>query len=1448
MDSLSLFEPSIKKWFKDNLGTPTIIQEKGWPLIAGGRDILLSAPTGTGKTLAAFLWAIDRLCSGSWETGKTSVLYVSPMKALNNDVKKNLLLPLEGIRSSMPGSPLINVLVRSGDTDPRERRRMITHPPEILITTPESLNILLTSRNSFYLFQNLKTVILDEIHAVAGNKRGTLLISSVERLARLSGGFQRIALSATVRPLETIARWAGGGKALDIAEANESKRYEIHVAFPPGAPLLPAGESRWPLLIEEFKKLIKNSSSTLLFANSRRLTEKTARLINENEDEIIAYSHHGSISKELRLEVEDKLKKGKLKAIVATSSLELGIDIGELDRVILIETPRSITSALQRIGRAGHKVGLTSRGFLYPTHGRDFIDAAVMAKAVEESVPEPLMPIECPLDILSQLIMSMCAVEDWDINRLYDFLRSIYPYRNLTERQYRLVLDMLGGRYADSRIKELNPRIFADKLENTLKAREGAASLVYLSGGTIPDRGYYTLRLAGSDSRIGELDEEFVWERKLGDTFSLGPAVWRIQNITASDVEVVPVDNAPNIIPFWKAEEFDRNFYLCEKTGLFLDMAGEMLKDPDNFISFLESGYHMDETSSRELTVFLQSQIDATRTALPGRRHLLAEHIRSKIPGNNSRIVLHTLWGGRVNRPLSYVISALWLEIYGYPIEIMANDDNILIMIPHKFDLNEIFEKLYSSDIEDLLRKSLENTLYFGARFRENAGRALLLPRSGFHGRVPLWLNRLRSKKLLEAVRKYGDFPITVETWRECLKDDFDLENLKKLLAELKNSEIKIGEAYTSSPSPFCGGIIWRQKNKYVYEDDTPSGSPVSSIRGDLFREILNQTGIRPRIPAETVIELDRKLKRTYTGYTIQSAGDLSAWVEERLLISENEWDDLAESCRAAGSDVNAWLAKLGERIVSIKPPGVEKRIICASSNIPFIAVFYGLPDRELDIRSLPGAAYHTVLKTYPDSLLNDKSNFLLQWISYYAVVETLSISRMLGISETSSEQLLDSLSESGDIVIDKLVEGSEGNYASHRSNLESLLRLLHRERQVSFKAMPLENLQLFLASRQGLLGNFDSMEGLKACLERLFGYPLEAQAWEESVFPSRLSPYYTSWLDSLLQNTGLIWFGSGKRKLSFAFPEDLSLFKIIRSRREETIILEEDRRYSFFEIASIFKTTTEKVSEQIWELVWKGVLSNDSFESVRKGIQNNFTPFKISEEMQGGRHQYRRWESSRPVTGRWFVTKGNNGPRDLIEETETQKDRARILLDRYGVVFRELIGNETAALRWSDLLRTFRLMELSGEILSGHFFDGISGLQFASHEAFRQLGEGLPEDKIYWFCAADPASLCGIGLKTPAVYPKRIRTNYLVFHGAKLVLTVTGAGKSLDFKVGPDNPSIEAYLGVFKAFLNREFNPMQSVIVERINSMDAVSSPYGKALKNYGFRPGYKGLELWRY
>jgi ATP-dependent Lhr-like helicase len=899
---LELVHPLISRWFRERVGAPTDIQEKAWSAIAEGRHVLVTAPTGCGKTLAAFLWSMHQLIIGAWSAKNVpSVLYISPLKSLNNDVQRNVIRPLAELKLvfEQAGQPFpeISVLTRSGDTPGDERRRMLRRPPQILITTPESLNLLLTSRGGSSLLTGLTTVILDEIHAVAGTKRGTHLMTAVERLVLLSGEFQRVALSATVRPVEGVAQFVGGflrndrdrsePRPVTIIRSEQQKAYQLNVSFPADAGAPRIDGSPWPVLVRELREIIKSHRSTLVFVNSRRAAERLSRLINEDAKEELAYAHHGSLAREIRLAVEQKLKNGELRAIVATSSLELGIDIGDLDRVVLVQTPRGVSSAVQRIGRAGHSVGEASKGTIFPMHGRDIVNAAVMARAVLDQDIEDVRTVDAPLDLLAQIVLSMTSRERWNIDRLYSFLRTTYPYRSLSRRSFDMVLDMLAGRYAASRVRELKARVNIDPVDHGVEARSEVPYLLYSSGGTIPDRGYFDLRVQGSRAKIGELDEEFVWERSVGETFSLGAQLWKIENITHNDVEVVPARAAQGIVPFWRAEEQNRHFHLSELIGLFLERADSVLTLP-GFPKELRDRYFLEEGTANELVRFLKLQKEATGRPLPHRHHLLVEHVeQAGGRGDLTQVILHTGWGGRVNTPFALALSQAWEEQEGRPLQIIEDDDGLLLLAPAGTRPADLFTLVSPENVEARLRKKLEQSGFFGARFRENAERALLLPKHGFKRRMPLWLIRLRSKELFGAVRSLEDFPVLLETWRTCMQDEFDLDHLKQVLGEVRDGTITVSETVTRSASPFSGRLVWKQTNINMYEDDTLPMAGESALRPDLIRDVLFSAQLRPKIPADVIGLLDRKLKRTAPGYAPDSGRDLLDWIRDRVLMPE---------------------------------------------------------------------------------------------------------------------------------------------------------------------------------------------------------------------------------------------------------------------------------------------------------------------------------------------------------------------------------------------------------------------------------------------------------------------------------------------------------------------------------------------------------------------------------
>ncbi|WP_026839860.1 DEAD/DEAH box helicase [Citrifermentans bremense] len=1485
---LKYFHPLIADWFRETLGEPTLVQSRAWSEVMQERHVLVTAPTGSGKTLAAFLWAINQLVTGAWPCGETRVLYVSPLKALNNDVRRNLTAPLFELRQhfAKQGIPFpdIGVMTRSGDTPGDERRRMLRHPPEILITTPESLNILLTSKGSRATLNGVATVILDEIHAVAGGKRGTHLITAVERLVLLSGEFQRIALSATVRPLETVADFVGGlrqagrehvPRPVSIVRGDRGKSFSLTIGAPDEAASQGAADDFWPALTARFAEIIGEHRSTLFFANSRRTTEKVTRLINELSGEELAYSHHGSLSREIRLAVEERLKRGELKAIVATNSLELGIDIGRLDSVVLIQTPRSISSAIQRIGRSGHGVGEVSSGMLFPTYGMDFVSAAVIARAIADGEIEEVRPVENPLDLLAQIVLSMALAETWQLDDLYDFLKGCYPYRNLSRQQFDLVIGMLEGRYAESHVPELRPRATVDRLEQTISTRPALSMLLYLEGGTIPERGYFELRLKESGAKIGELDEEFVWERRIGDTFALGAQVWQITEVTHSTVLVVPARKSQQIIPFWRAEELDRDFFYSEKIASFLQHCDERLGEPE-LIEELMQRHFMDRDAAKALESYLKRQNESTGAPLPHRRHLLIEQFRDPAAGaETEQIILHTLWGNAVNRPFTFALTAAWEKRYGFPLQAFYNNDGIALLLPHDLEQPEqILELVTPENIEPLLRESMEGTGYFGARFRENAGRALLLSRSNFKRRMPLWLNRLRSKKLLASVLRYRDFPVLLETWRSCLKDEFDLANLKRLLEEIQDGSIALTRVRTTKASPFAQGLIWQQTNKYVYEDDTLGGGRRSALGSDLLTEMALSAHLRPRLPAELVRLFEQKRQRLAAGYAPDSPRELFDWVKERLLIPFSEWPLLLEAVRR-DSDFpeEELLPQIAGRLIALTLPKTEAPLVAAVEMIPELARAFALEREKLCWAPLAGDEGMAELLQESLDRLWERENSpadegaeeeepaaarsVARWLSYYGPVEVTRLQRTLGLSDQLLRDTLQTLEETGTVLIDEFTEKAVEPQICDAVNLEALLRMLRRSRKPAFEALDLSRLPLFLATVQGLAAAGSSADDLRDRLEQLLGAPLSAPLWEEEVLPARLAPYCGAWLDSLMQSSDLLWFGCGPKRLSFAFPEELDLFQEKEdthpepgSERPSPLIPDPRGHYSLSAICSITGLAAATVTKQLWLDAWRGEIGNDSFAAVRKGILNRFE--LPQHDASHSRHLRRpsgnRWSRVKEGPGNWYLLPVQEGATDALEKEERNKDRVRVLLERHGILFRELLARELPPLQWSRLFRTLRIMEMSGEVLSGSFFTGIPGVQFISPEAYRQLERGMPTDAVYWLNAADPASLCGIGLEgLPYRLPARLPSTHLVYRGPDLVLVSRRYGKELLIKAEPDDERLPEYLRFFHTLLSRDFNPLKRIQVERINGEPAASSPYAGALLAFGFQQAYSGLELWR-
>jgi ATP-dependent Lhr-like helicase len=1500
-EPLSLFHPLIQKWFQNRFGDLTDIQHKAWPVIAASDSALITAPTGSGKTLTAFLWALNQLITKKLQNGATRVIYVSPLKALNNDIQRNLLAPLDELRQVFEASnqpfPQIRVLTRSGDTPQSERRRMLRQPPEILITTPESLNLMLSSMGGRSILGQVAVVILDEIHALLREKRGTYLITAVDRLVFLSGEFQRIALSATVKPPEAAAAFVGGyqiesgqyesgyqARAVTIVQSDVDKQYDLSIRLPEevitkSGPQLVIKKEIWEPIVAEIKGIIAENRSTLIFVNSRKLCEKITFLVNAEEPIPVAYAHHGSLSRELRYTVESKLKQGQLRAIVATNSLELGIDIGDLDAVIMVQSPSSIASTLQRLGRAGHQVHATSRGVLFPTHSHDFLEAAVLAAEVQSQDIETAHPIECPLDVLSQVIISMAGTETWDMDHLYETIKTSWPYRNLKREHYELVLNMLAGRYADTRIRELRARVSIDRIENNITARKGALLDLYRSGGVIPDRGYFNLRHFESNARIGELDEEFVWEARVGQVFTLGTQNWRIERITHNDVLVKPAGSRKTAPPFWIAESINRGFHFSERIGLFLEWINDNLNN-NSLAQRLQQNHGMDSSSSQSLIRFLLRQREKTGCDLPHRHHLLIETVTSG-PGGapGHQIILHTFWGGRINRPYAMALETAWEEAFHQPLETYVDNNNICMVLPHEIEAADLLALVNQSQVTSLIRRRLESSGFFGARFRECAGRALLITHQHMNQRLPLWVSRLKSKKLFESVAGYDDFPILLETWRTCLQDMFDLDSLLQILAELESGEIGWSAISHSHPSPMGMSGSWRQINEYMYRDDSSSPAGTSALREDLISSLLTSPGFQPDFSEALIAQFEAKRQRKSAGYAPRNPRELLNWVIERVMIPASEWEHLLKQMKAENQLTHQEvLGPLAAKLAWIKPSDRQAALVVAIESLDrIIPNLYGSA-AEVDIQAiLPDtgekliqeAALDPPQSVMPSDVSQERMRLLGEWLSFYGPVSETFIIETTGIKKGLLTTIIEDLAEAGRILRGTLVLGSEVEQIGDKDNFGILLRLKRLAAVPVFDPLPISKLPYYVAKIQGLTANNRGKDQLYTRLEQLSFFAAPAHIWESEILPARLDRYDTSWLDTAMQASDLMWIGCGHEKITFCFQMDRDLIEHVppkaavdapnvaplgspdsveKQDQLESLFADTGAVYDFNSLQQRSNMSPSELAQVLWEAVWSGRVINDTVLALRKGIENKFTvPVQDAEtknlitgqprSVKQGRRRFRKQIAKRrfalPFSGYWHVLETDPLDADLLEAAERSKERVRLLLDRYGILFRELLLREQKAFQWGQLFRTLRLMELSGEIVSGYFFSDIPGPQFMSHKGFQILQRLSPGSEIYWLNAHDSASLCGIQLKElKNSLPHRQAGTHLVYCGTKLVMVSRRNGGELTFHVPATDPNIQSYLGVLRHLMSRQFQPRKQITVETINAEPAARSPFVDALK----------------
>jgi ATP-dependent Lhr-like helicase len=1505
------FHPLVREWFEANVGTPTAVQAEAWRRIQSGEHVLAMAPTGSGKTLAAFLHAISLLVSGSLPSEGLSVLYVSPLKALNEDLRRNLELPLAGIARLFAerGAPCpeIRVETRSGDTPQSQRRRFLSKPPAILCTTPESLAILLDSPRARPVLAGIRLVVLDEIHAVAGSKRGSILASSVARLALLAGEFQRVALSATLKPAEEVARFVGGvildrdaeGRAayrersVAIVSPPQEKAIEFRVLWPKtgvsagkaaGAATgaTPAGaeaESRYDAIIPAIAARLPEVRSLLVFTDSRRRAERMAFLLNEAVGPGTAWAHHGSLAREARLVVEERFKAGELKCVVATASLELGIDIGSVDEVILAGAPPEVSSALQRAGRSGHGVGHVSRATVYPFHGMDLLLAAAVVEGAEARDVEALRIPRAPLDILAQQVLALAAERERHCDELFDVIRSFPPFERLARSLFDSILDMLAGRYAvrgpggTSRIRELEPRVYFDRATGMVRARDSARFLLLSSGGAIADRGHYSMRIAGSKTRIGELDEEFVYERKVGDAFSMGTQSWKIVDIGPEAVEVAPLGHGADFIPFWKAEGRFRSPVVTDRLLGLLDRfaatgpsrgSGHVL-DREAVEAILEGEYRFEPQAARVAAAFVSAQ-EAAAGRLPGRCAISVEAYADPARrGEAHCVVIHTLRGGGINEPLGLALAAAFEEAGRLAPEVISDDNFVLVILPGGTGegsassceggaasvdgpeaaattvMGLLRGMVPHSRVEALVRRRLEGSGLFGAEFRENAGRALLIPRGGMGKRNPLWVTRLRAKRLFDAVSGYPDFPITAETWRSCLVDLFDMDGLSELLEGVASSRIGLSSFVSRVPSPFAREAIWKETGEYMYRGDELARRPASSVSDNVIKAAVASSRLRPRLDPGLIADFAEKAKRLVPGWGPADPFELAEWAKERVLIPADELGDLV----AAGG--------MGLAAALDADPGVGgrlKTVTLAGASQPAIVH----AERLEELRAEPAA-------------------FIAEWLRREGPVAPERLRALFGLGEDELSALLDGLGDEGVVVVDEFRKEGGGTEVIDAENLEILLRLARKAARPELSARPAGDLFRLVARLQRLdprgpaasappaMPAANALPDIAAVLEALAGCCLPVGLWEGEVLGCRLSPYDPRSLDYELASGRRLWFGSGREQVAFCGAEELELFG---SGAASALVPEDRATCDFWSIKSSLGKDSKATALALWAEAWKGSLSSASFEPLRLGMRNRFGHDLPELETGGGAGELRdnatrerripralreRWRGGAPVSGEWFSLGLPPAESDALDQEELSSARVRILLRRYGVLSRDILERELPPLRWGAIFPALRRMELSGELLYGRFFEGLDGPQFMSPEAFELFKglDGLPPPAPLWLNALDPAAAAlalasGPGAAGPR-FPARIAANRLGVAGGRLVAVLSRSGASLETADDLDEAGASALFGRLPDLRARIG---QKIRIAAIDGGPATASRWTPFLAGAGFEPDRGSLVLW--
>ncbi|WP_331447592.1 ATP-dependent helicase [Streptomyces xanthochromogenes] len=1535
--ALDSFSPATRGWFTGAFTAPTAAQEGAWRAIGEGSDVLVVAPTGSGKTLAAFLAALDRLAAAPPPADRLKrcrVLYVSPLKALAVDVERNLRSPLTGIRQESVrlglAEPEVRVGIRSGDTPQAERRALTTRPPDILITTPESLFLMLTSAAREAL-AGVETVILDEVHAVAGTKRGAHLALSLERLDELlAKPARRIGLSATVRPVEEVARYLSPQRRVEIVQPPSTKEFDLSVVVPVedlaelgGSPASDAQEgaekpSIWPHVEERIVDLVQAHRSTIVFANSRRLAERLCNRLNEIAYEratgaplpehhapadlmggsgaatgaptLLAKAHHGSVSKEQRAVVEEDLKAGRIPAVVATSSLELGIDMGAVDLVVQVESPPSVASGLQRVGRAGHQVGAVSTGVVFPKYRGDLVQSAVVTERMRSGAIESLRIPSNPLDVLAQQLVAMTALDSWQVDDLLALVRRAAPFSALPESAFTAVLDMLAGRYPSDAFAELRPRVVWDRVAGTVTGRPGAQRLAVTSGGTIPDRGLFGVFLAGADpkkggGRVGELDEEMVYESRVGDVFTLGTTSWRIEDITRDRVLVSPAPGVPGRLPFWKGDQLGRPLELGRALGAFLREVGSLTPE-DARLRLLSAG--LDAWAADNLIGYLDEQRRACGH-IPDDRTILVERFRDEL--GDWRVVIHSPFGAQVHAPWALALGARLAERYGMDAQVMHADDGIVLRLPDAdlmgLDLldqdaargdatydseqapvgaaDTVFDK---GEIEQIVTDQVGSSALFASRFRECAARALLLPRRTPGKRTPLWQQRQRAAQLLQVASEFGSFPIVLEAVRECLQDVFDVPGLTELMGDLEARRVRLVEVTTPEPSPFARSLLFGYVAQFLYEGDSPLAerrAAALSLDSRLLAELLGQAELRELLDADVLTELERELQ----------------WLTEERRIKDGE--GVADLLRVLGPLTDAELAARGaepgwaaeleaaRRAIRVRVAGVEHWAAIEDAG---------------RLRDALGTALPVgVPEAFTEPVKDPLGDLLSRYARTHGPFTSASAAARFGLGAAVTDGALHRLAAAGRVVQGEFHPAGIGQEWCDATILRRLRRRSLAALRQELEPVPPAALATFLPQWQHVGGGeLRGIDGLARAVEQLQGAAVPASALEKLILPSRVSQYSAALLDELTTTGEVLWAGAGAlpgkdgwislyvadaAPLLLPAPHPLELTAL-----HEAVLAALAPGYGLFfrQLAEQVRATTHpdatdpQLADAVWDLAWSGRLTNDTLAPLRallgSGRTAGSTAHRAKRPVPRGRYgtltaAARPAARSGPptVSGRWSLLV----PREA-DPTHRAHALARSLLDRHGVVTRGAVQAEGVEGGFSATYRILAAFEDSGQARRGYVVEGLGAAQFAMDGAVDRLRaaatardrgtDAHTSPQAIVLAAADPANAYGAALAWPEPpggaghKPGRKAGSLVVLVDGELVLYLERGGKSLlAWAVEPDDPALTAACGALAAAARA--GRLGTITVERANGDPALTSPLARPLEAAGFVPTPRGLRL---